>query len=256
YPKSVNYFQAVTETANPQYAFTILFPVFSVLNPHLSIKVLVTAMLSELLMGHRPYWWVREVLEEIQPLRTPQLQQTPFTCETGPGNPSGHVMSFASIVYILVSALLPVVLNSKSRNTQNIWKAISWSLYAVAIVLISISRLYVAAHFPHQCVLGAIIGLGLGHLVEVTSPQWMTQWKRSKLLKGVAVIWLSAFSGYWVQRLLGVDPQWSVKLAFKWCNLPENVHVSTTPIFALTRDCGTALGLALALSAMPALHQL
>jgi glucose-6-phosphatase len=60
-------------------------------------------------MGHRPFWWVKEYLEQIQPLRTPKIFQTPVTCETGPGNPSGHVMSFASIVFILMYAAITYI---------------------------------------------------------------------------------------------------------------------------------------------------
>jgi hypothetical protein len=44
----------------------------------------------------------------------------------------------------------------------------------------------------------------------------------------------------------GVDPQWSVRLAFKWCEQPEWIHVNTTPLFSLVRDCGSMFGLALA----------
>jgi glucose-6-phosphatase len=39
-----------------------------------------------LLHGERPYWWTRESAIPVD------LVQTPVTCETGPGNPSGHVM--------------------------------------------------------------------------------------------------------------------------------------------------------------------
>jgi len=44
----------------------------------------------------------------------------------------------------------------------------------------------------------------------------------------------------------GVDPQWSVHLAYKWCEYPEWLHVNTTPLFSLVRDCGSMFGLALA----------
>jgi len=33
-----------------------------------------------------------------------------------------------------------------------------WAFFAVSLVMVSLSRLYVAAHFPHQCLFGAIIG--------------------------------------------------------------------------------------------------
>lgn len=82
-------------------------------------------------------------------------------------------------------------------------------------------------------------------------PWWMKNCPRKKLLKGAMLMIALAFAAYWLQRLMGVNPQWSVKLAFKWCNSPDHVHVSTTPIFALTRACGTAIGLALSIPSIP-----
>jgi len=92
----------------------------------------------------------------------------------------------------------------------------------------------------------------VGYKVEVLTPWWMKNCPRKRLLKGAVLMIALAFAAYWLQRLMGVNPQWSVKLAFKWCDSPDHVHVSTTPIFALTRDCGTALGLALSIPAIPA----
>ncbi|XP_065352934.1 glucose-6-phosphatase 2 [Cloeon dipterum] len=259
FPTGDHFFQSITETANPYYAFSIFFPVFSVLSPQLASKILMTATLSEwinallkwLLMGHRPFWWVKEILEESQPLSAPKLRQTPLTCETGPGNPSGHVMSYASICLILVFAINRLSKQKLSLALHQILAAAIWGFFALSLVMVSLSRLYVAAHFPHQCVLGAVIGIFIGYQVEVLSPWWLTDCSRKKLLKGAAMMIVLAFAAYWMQRLLGVNPQWSVKLAFKWCNSPDHVHVSTTPIFALTRDCGAALGLALSIPAIP-----
>ncbi|XP_059490516.1 glucose-6-phosphatase 2 [Neocloeon triangulifer] len=260
FPNGDHFFQSITETANPYYAFSIFFPVFSVLSPHLAAKILMTATLSEwinallkwLLMGHRPFWWVREILEENQPLSTPKLRQTPLTCETGPGNPSGHVMSYASICLLLVFAINEFTERKLSESLHQMIKVALWAFYAVSLVMVSLSRLYVAAHFPHQCLIGAIIGVYVGYQVEILSPWWLNDCSRRKMLKGAVLMIVLAFAAYWLQRLLGVNPQWSVKLAFKWCNSPDHVHVATTPIFALTRDCGTALGLALSIPAIPA----
>lgn len=47
-------------------------------------------------MEDRPFWWVREY-----GAGAPDLRQTPLTCETGPGSPSGHVMGFAALLYAL-----------------------------------------------------------------------------------------------------------------------------------------------------------
>lgn len=49
-------------------------------------------------MEDRPYWWVHE----FNDLGAPDLGQTPLTCETGPGSPSGHVMGFAALLFAVV----------------------------------------------------------------------------------------------------------------------------------------------------------
>lgn len=62
----------------------------------LSINTIIM-LLVRLLMEDRPFWWVREYGTDA-----PDLRQTPATCETGPGSPSGHVMGFAAILYALM----------------------------------------------------------------------------------------------------------------------------------------------------------
>ena len=43
-----------------------------------------------ILHGHRPYWYVKQ--NDLLQLNQFGLKQSPITCETGPGLPSGHVM--------------------------------------------------------------------------------------------------------------------------------------------------------------------
>nr|CAD7458591.1 unnamed protein product [Timema tahoe] len=68
-----------------------------------------------------------------------------------------------------------------------------------------------------------------------TSPQsWVCRWwsrsSRPILILTALFITLLSVGAYWLQRLLGVDPQWSIKLAFKWCESPDFLHVNTTPL--------------------------
>jgi len=37
-------------------------------------------------------------------------------------------------------------------------QSVLWSIYVAVVFFISLSRLYIAAHFPHQLILGVIIG--------------------------------------------------------------------------------------------------
>lgn len=88
--------------------------------------------------GERPYWWS---LEQANAHAVPHLKQFPVTCETGPGSPSGHAMITAAIFYIICDYI-----STKKR----ILHVPIWTSYVLMIVSVSISRLYIAAHFPHQ----------------------------------------------------------------------------------------------------------
>nr|CAD7408792.1 unnamed protein product [Timema cristinae] len=394
FPKSDGFFLTVTQLADPLYAFLFLVPIAAGLHTSFGTDILVATVVAEwsntllkwLLMEDRPFWWVREtdVYGKGDLARFPKLRQTPLTCETGPGSPSGHVMGYGAVAYCLVVWFIKMfVKNNKKLSARTKSRVIVsvWILYAVTIVLVALSRLYVATHFPHQCLLGA---LGVFHLrphssklreqcgrkrnVETLktcsgrqsqSPQrnWpqnkqlklvqtrdalnqlrirlfieqcgrkrnvetlktcsgrqsqspQRNWPQNKQLKlvqtrdalnqlrirlfmfydhpihtfssvcvcvcvGVLVAWvftspqswvcrwwsrssrpililaalfttLLSVGAYWLQRLLGVDPQWSIKLAFKWCESPDFLHVNTTPLFSLVRSCGALLGIALA----------
>lgn len=77
--------------------------------------------LDRLLREDRPYWWVHEtqVYGTLGPdnqmiFKRPYLKQTPLTCETGPGSPSGHLMGAAVLAYVLVQAVNKFV---RSRQT-------------------------------------------------------------------------------------------------------------------------------------------
>nr|CAD7576935.1 unnamed protein product [Timema californicum] len=334
FPKSDGFFLTVTQLADPLYAFLFLVPIAAGLHTSFGTDILVATVVAEwsntllkcstaedgeievrisvgLLMEDRPFWWVREtnVYGKGDLARFPKLRQTPLTCETGPGSPSGHVMGYGAVAYCLVVWFIKMfVKNNKklSARTKSRVVVSVWILYAVTIVLVALSRLYVATHFPHQCLLGALgvqfdlsysspmaslvltdrsqltalksyqtklciptpnhmicknmclaavtsDGQNLGVLVAwvLTSPQsWVCRWwsrsSRPILILAALFTTLLSVGAYWLQRLLGVDPQWSIKLAFKWCESPDFLHVNTTPLFSLVRSCGALLGIALA----------
>lgn len=66
---------------------------------HMFVKIILFIVMVgfRLLMEDRPFWWVRE-----QGGGAVELRQTPLTCETGPGSPSGHVMGSAAVLYALL----------------------------------------------------------------------------------------------------------------------------------------------------------
>ncbi|XP_046420692.1 glucose-6-phosphatase 2 [Neodiprion fabricii] len=256
FPDSDRFFLTVTKVADPDYAFSILVPLFVILSPKLSSDILIVSFVSEwcnillkwLLMEHRPYWWVKE-RELLTKHPVPLLRQTHLTCETGPGSPSGHVMGSAAVLFAIVhftnESLSRHQRISKTTNTRI--KFFLWLLFGILLFLVSASRLYVAAHFPHQCILGGLGGVLIAQtfLCNYRISTWWRHSRRPKLLLAALGMTMISFGSYWLQKGLGMDPQWSVKLAFKWCTNPEWIHVNTTPLFSLVRVSGAAFGLAL-----------
>ncbi|KAJ8704494.1 hypothetical protein PYW07_011682 [Mythimna separata] len=62
---------------------------------------------------------------------------------------------------------------------------------------------------------------------------------------GTVVTAVVAGATYAGLKLCGWDPHWTVKLAFRWCENPETIRVSTTPMYALVVSTGSLLGWAL-----------
>jgi len=82
--------------------------------------------------GPRPYWYTTAV--------------KPLVAEGSFGVPSGHAQNAAAVWGMLASRI------------KRGWV---WALALIVIFLIGLSRLYLAAHFPHDVVFGWLIGFGL-----------------------------------------------------------------------------------------------
>ncbi|XP_073972575.1 glucose-6-Phosphatase [Rhodnius prolixus] len=249
------YFLKISKLCDTSYAIAILFPVFASLDTKLGFQVLLVSSVTEwanvllkwLLAEGRPYWWIKEEKVKIP------LRQSSVTCETGPGSPSGHVMGTAALGYVFLQWLLIWLGHTVPTERVKMRKFATyflWFLYLATVTLVSISRVNIAAHFPHQCVLGAVLGFLLA-VYLVSESKW-SLWSRLRTLakwKMIALaILFSMISGasYAAHHLFGFDAGWSIKMAFKWCLRPETVSVYTTPIYSLVRDSGCFFGMALA----------
>lgn len=135
----------------------------NVLLLHLSACLLDSEFLMfayRLLMDHRPFWWVHETNVYGKGLR-PLLRQTPLTCETGPGSPSGHVQGASSLMYVVLQHVIRTFIVSSKKMDGSMKRYVRvtlWTLYTLLMILVSISRLYTATHFPHQTLLGLVAG--------------------------------------------------------------------------------------------------
>lgn len=242
---------------DPRYAFLIFSPLVYSMDAASGITLIWTTIAAEfvnqilkwLLMSDRPYWWVRSTdVYNKTGVDAPNLKQFPLTCETGPGSPSGHAMLTAAVWFVLISAVLRHYQKHK-LPTLGPLRVFLWLFYVCSIIGVTISRLYLSAHFPHQCVLGA----GLGLLVAVVV--YRSNLRNIKLATYVVgtVFMLTVVAATYATLILvlKVDPGWTIAKAVKWCLKKEHVHMDTTPFFSIMRYTGFFLGTGIGLNAAP-----
>ncbi|GFR66951.1 glucose-6-phosphatase, partial [Elysia marginata] len=227
---------------DPRFAFTIYFPVAYSLHRSVGVRVLLAAVISEwlnavlkwLLHGERPYWWVHQAGLYPQGA-VPYVRQFNITCETGPGSPSGHAMITSSVWYILVSDFLYY------KQVQSVFiKVLCWALFLLLMCAVSLSRLFIAAHFPHQVFAGILTGVILGQALNSVSTSAL---KSSHYIAVSAGLSCLAWAIYTLIQAVGMDPMWSVTLAIKWCAYKEWIHLDTTLFYSLVRDVSSLTGL-------------
>ncbi|VDO98251.1 unnamed protein product [Soboliphyme baturini] len=187
-----------------------------------------------ILFADRPYWWIH-LTDHYESSKTPHLEQFPLTCETGPGSPSGHAMVSAAVWFIFLIGL------ENDLFLKSVPK-LGWVTYAVFLTLVAISRLYIAAHFPHQVLLGVISGILLALLLRNVAVENCTT---IFFISTSVILILAAFLVSTVIQLTGLDPHWSFSVAEKYCQRPEWIHLSTTPFATYFRGIGVILSLGL-----------
>lgn len=73
--------------------------------------------------------------------------------------------------------------------------------------------MYFGCHFLHQCIAGIIIGIYISK--KVTSDEMMERILNIKKKKAILIVFIMAILVvifYWLQKLFGVDPQWSIRI--------------------------------------------
>ena len=174
--------------------------------------------------GERPYWWVAEQGRNIS------LQQTALTCETGPGFPSGHQQATAVVWLCLLDAV-----QAGPRLGRLVFTAVQLAMF--------LSRVFIAAHFPHQCLAGLLAGTALVGRFYRRGP-WL-QYRTLPLLLISTGLVCSALATFYLLTALGLDPNWSIQLAKRHCQNPDWIYVDTTPFYTMIRFSAAAVGLSL-----------
>lgn len=261
------FMQLMSVVFDPKYAFLIYSPLAFLLDQKTGKKLILTTVLAEwlnqvlkwLLHGERPYWYVHSS-GHFDPKQTP-IKQFPITCELGPGHPSGHAMVTAAVWYIILSSgleawksfIAPPQSDTKTtsavdQETQATTEARNrnatmgiWSFYALLLIVVSVSRVFLGCHFPHQCLAGATLGLILA--------RWVSRLETEPIhfIAASGLLFITAFGTFGLLQALGLDPSWTIKLATTHCEKREYIHLDTAPFFSIMRYCGFALGCGLGL---------
>lgn len=243
-------FFMISNVFDPRYAFLVYSPLIFALDWSIGKKVMWVTIIAEwsnqilkwMLHGERPYWWVHETqVYNRTGVTTPEIQQYFLTCETGPGSPSGHSMVAAAVWYVILESFLQK-LGAVKKNSNNLIAKVCWLAYLVVIFTVGVSRVYIAAHFPHQCVMGMAIGCAVAMAMDYLNTDNM---KTSHYVLATGGLLGSALSTFAVLKAMGMNPLWSVDRAVKWCANPAYIHIDTTPFFSMMRYCGFTLGIGL-----------
>ncbi|MCJ8738311.1 hypothetical protein PDJAM_G00034190 [Pangasius djambal] len=248
-----SWFQLISYVADLHTTFFIFFPIWFHLKRDVGIKLIwvgvvgdwLNLVLKWVLFGERPYWWVHET-RFYGTESAPALRQLPITCETGPGSPSGHAMGSAAVGYAMVTSLLSIAAQRKPPALlYRLLQMVLLMLLGLVELLVCMSRVYVAAHFPHQVICGVISGI---IVAEIFSRQrWIYNTNLQRYFNVTLFLLIFAVGFYVLLKAVGVDLLWTLEKAQKWCVNPAWVLMDTTPFASLMRNMGTLFGLGLGL---------
>ncbi|XP_053870059.1 glucose-6-phosphatase catalytic subunit 1-like isoform X1 [Malaclemys terrapin pileata] len=249
-----DWFLFISFAADLKTTFFIFFPIWFHLCEAVGVKLIWVAVIGDwlnlvfkwILFGQRPYWWVHET-GYYGNASTPVIQQFPLTCETGPGSPSGHAMGSAGVYYVMVTALLPCVQGTQHRSrAARCLRGLLWLAFWAVQVCVCLSRVFLAAHFPHQVIAGVISGMVVAEAFDHIHSIYNASLRR--YLGTTLFLFSFALGFYLLLKALGVDLLWTMEKAKRWCDRPEWVHIETTPFAGLLRNLGILFGLGLALN--------
>ncbi|XP_065278730.1 glucose-6-phosphatase catalytic subunit 1-like isoform X1 [Emys orbicularis] len=125
-------------------------------------------------------------------------------------------------------------------------RGLLWLAFWAVQVCVCLSRVFLAAHFPHQVIAGVISGMVVAEAFDHIHSIYNASLRR--YLGTTLFLFSFALGFYLLLKALSVDLLWTLEKAKRWCDRPEWVHIETTPFASLLRNLGILFGLGLALN--------
>lgn len=124
-----------------------------------------------------------------------------------------NVVTYLTLLRVLLSCL-----NQFSAPIQLVMRRMLWNVVAVLTAIMVTSRVYILAHFPHQCILAVLFGYLVHQFSFVRTNAAIKKWNlRRKILVAIFIPLSSILLYINGERLLGFQLDWSLKLADKFC---------------------------------------
>ncbi|XP_034549519.1 glucose-6-phosphatase 2-like isoform X1 [Notolabrus celidotus] len=259
YRECQDFLNFMSTVGDPRNIFSVYFPLWFHLSHNVGIKMIWVAVIGDwfnlifkwILFGQRPYWWVQET-NLYHNNSFPHLEQFHITCETGPGNPSGHAMGSSCVWYVMITSALnftrpsSTITSVQGYQRFRLLKSCLWMAFWVIQISVCISRIFIATHFPHQVILGVFAGMMVAEVLDHIPSVYNASLKA--YLYTNLFLFCFAVGFYLLLKSMDINLLWSVTKAKKWCANPDWIHLDTTPFAGLVRNLGALFGLGLAVN--------
>uniref|UniRef100_W8BZ15 glucose-6-phosphatase n=1 Tax=Ceratitis capitata TaxID=7213 RepID=W8BZ15_CERCA len=192
----------------------------------------LTSLIKWVMPANRPYWWVHESDDNYKIF----LHQYRGSCETTGAFPSSHCIAMVTFSYVLI---FQIEWRHKWSSTFRTFVRVL--LVVLVSILVALSRIYLATQFASHCLLTGLLLIGVIMLYERHANIFYSLSQLKAVLITCCLSLLPVFV-YFSMKRVGLDPHWSVRMAFKWCIDPEYMRHEDSSIFILGRDFGYLMG--------------
>ena len=149
-------FLAITQLGGELFFFLLIPLIYWCVDKRFGIRLAVLFLLSAL-----ANLWLKALFNAPRPYQVDSRVRLIGPEESNPGFPSGHAQSTAT------------VWGELGRHTRRAWM---WAAAAAVVALVSLSRVYLGVHFPHDVLGGALFGLAAIALFARFEPEFSRRW--------------------------------------------------------------------------------